>query len=141
MLIGVLALILKAVAGFCIFLGKSLVSWKAWKHVTVCQSSSVAEYCTSATTASELVWPKQLLSDLSISTPSPALLFCAAHSMNGPNTSKLIITLFGTNSLLVFSSSYPSQLQLADIFTKPLPSTIVLPLLSKMTIKSIFRPL
>lgn len=76
MLIGVLALILEAVAGFCIFLGKSLVSWKAKKHVTVSQSSAESEYRTLATTTSELVWPKQLLSDLSKSTPSPALLFC-----------------------------------------------------------------
>jgi len=65
----------RSVTGFCIFLGDSLVSWKAKKQSIVSRSSAKAEYHALASTASELVWLQQLLQDFRVTVSSLALLF------------------------------------------------------------------
>lgn len=52
---------------FCVFLGDSMVSWKAKKQSTISRSFAEAEYQAMATTTCELVWLANLLSELQVS--------------------------------------------------------------------------
>ena len=66
----------ESVTGFCVFLGDSLVSWKAKKQSTITRCSTKVEYRALAATTNELIWLHQLLQDFHFIISSPALLFC-----------------------------------------------------------------
>ncbi|KAL5766457.1 hypothetical protein ACOSP7_017074 [Xanthoceras sorbifolium] len=141
----------KSVTSFCIFIGDSLVSWKAKKQATISRSSAEVEYRELASTASEITWLQQLLRDFQVDVSSPALLFCdnqaAIHITSNPiyheRTKHIEIDCHfvlekvasGVLKLLLIRSEHP----LADIFTKPLPSHVLFPLLSKMVVKNIYK--
>lgn len=138
----------RSTAGFCVFLGDSLVS----KQNTVSHSSTEAEYHALAVTTSELIWIQQLLAVFGISRPAPAVLFCdnqaaiyLAHNPTFHERTKHIEIDYhfvrdcianGSLKLLLVSA----RLQLADIFTKALPASSLFPLLSKMSVTNIYRP-
>ncbi|XP_022891292.1 uncharacterized protein LOC111406230 [Olea europaea var. sylvestris] len=95
----------KSITGFYIFLGDSMISWKAKKQTTVSKSSAEAEYRALALAISELVWISQLLLDFQITKQDPTIMFydnlTAIHIasipffMNELNTLRLIVILCG----------------------------------------------
>jgi len=62
----------KYVAGFCIFLGDSLMK----KQQTISRSSSKAEYCVVVASCCELLWIFALLRDFQVFHSQVALLLC-----------------------------------------------------------------
>ncbi|RVW48158.1 Retrovirus-related Pol polyprotein from transposon RE1 [Vitis vinifera] len=58
------------------FVGGNLVSWKSKKQPVVARSSAEAEYRAMAAASCEMVWLKNLLTDLGFSPTSPMKLFC-----------------------------------------------------------------
>lgn len=142
----------KSVTGFCIFLGEALISWKSKKQVTISKSSTEAEYRALSNTTSELLWILQLLKDFQVNSPTPVAIFCdnqsAIHLATNPifheRTKHIEIDChFIRNQIktnVIKLLPIRSNQQLADMFTKPLPHSMLLQLMSKMSLKNIYSP-
>jgi len=59
----------RSTTDFCIFLGNSLVSWKAKRQKIVNRSSAEAEYRSLASVSSKITWIQNFLIDFNIRTP------------------------------------------------------------------------
>ncbi|XP_028115143.1 uncharacterized protein LOC114313032 [Camellia sinensis] len=70
----------RSTAGFCFFLGTSLIAWRSKKQTLVACSSTEAKYRALADTTQELVWLRWLLSDLGVSHSSTTNLYCDNQS-------------------------------------------------------------
>jgi len=123
---------IRSISGQCFFLGKSLISWRTKKKLTVSRSSLEAEYRALGAATCELQWLLYLLKDMDVSTLKLPVLYCdnesalhiAANLVFHERTKHLEIDCHlvreklqaGIMKLLPVSSSD----QLADFFTKPL---------------------
>ena len=78
----------KSTNGYCIFVGRNLVTWKSKKQAVVARSSVEAEYRSMASTACELIWSRVLLCDLGVFKFQPMSLYCdnqaAMHIASNP---------------------------------------------------------
>ena len=131
------------ITGYVLMLGQSPVSWKSKKQSTISKSSSEAEYRALSSAASEITWIVRLL-DLDLTHLQPVTLFCdnqsAIHVAHNPiqhERTKHIATdcHFTCEKVLeglLHLAYIPTNEQLADLFTKSLPSTQLLPLLYKL---------
>jgi len=125
----------KSITGYCIFLGKSLVSWKTKKQKTTSKSSAESKYCVMSDTTAELMWIAGILRDLQVSVSLPATLHCnnkvaqyiAANLVFHNRTKHIDINFHYIRDKItegfIQTSHINSRLRLADIMTKPLPAT------------------
>ena len=142
----------RSVTGFAVFLGSSLISWKAKKRATVSKSSSEAEYRALSSTTCELQWLIYLLNDFHISHVAPALLYCdnqsaikiAANPTFHERTKHIELDCHVVREKLqakvICLLPVWSADQLANIFTKPLHPTRSHELKSKLGIQDIHAP-
>uniref|UniRef100_A0A803PEH4 Integrase catalytic domain-containing protein n=1 Tax=Cannabis sativa TaxID=3483 RepID=A0A803PEH4_CANSA len=63
----------RSVAGYCVYLGDTLVSWSSKKQVVVSRSSTESEYRALAHVAAEISWIESLLKELNFPFLSPSV--------------------------------------------------------------------
>ncbi|KAJ8750374.1 hypothetical protein K2173_014289 [Erythroxylum novogranatense] len=133
--------------GYCTFLGQNIISWCAKKQHTVSRSSTEAEYRALANTAAELTWLTYLLQDFSIPQKVSPTIFC-------DNLSALYLTVnpvFHARSKhieldyhyvrervalgLLVTKYIPTEQQVADIFTKPVPKALIKTFITKLCLQ------
>jgi len=122
----------KSTSGTCHFLGSSLISWHSKKQACVALSTAEAEYIASGSCCAQILWLKQKLADFGLQI-SKVPLMC--DNTSAINLTKNQIQHSRTKHIEIrhhFIRDYVSngdcevkfvdtKLQLADIFTKPLP--------------------
>ena len=78
----------RSTTGFCVFVGRNLVSWKSKKQNVVSWSSAESEYRAMAQATCEIMWLYHLLIEIGIKTPMPEKLGCdnqaAIHIASNP---------------------------------------------------------
>ncbi|PKU86279.1 Retrovirus-related Pol polyprotein from transposon TNT 1-94 [Dendrobium catenatum] len=125
----------KSTSGYCNFLGSSLISWSVKKQTTVARSSTEAEYRALASAAAEITWIRRLLQELNCPQEDATVLFCdntsAIALANNPlfhaRTKHIEVDCHYIRTCvkdkLIQIQHISTQDQLADLFTKSLPST------------------
>ena len=114
------------------FLGGTLLSWKSKKQQTVVLSSVEAEYRSLLRLCAELAWLSRLLHELDVPDITPinvhcdnqAAIYIARNPVFHERTKHLCIDCHFVRDMVqqgfLQTVHVPSNLQLADIFTKAL---------------------
>ena len=138
----------RSTSGYCILLGDSPISWKSKRQSVVARSSAEAEYRSMALVICEVMWLKQLLKDLGLKclgqTPvhcdNQAALAIAANPVHHEKTKHVDIDCHfirdKTTEGVITPTYIPSKQQLADVFTKLLPTQQHQLLLSKLGVQN-----
>ena len=134
------------------FLGGNLVTWRSKKQNVVARSSAKAEFGAMAQGVYELLWMKIIHDDLKIKHEAPMGLVCdnksairIAHNPVQHDRTKHIeidrhFIKEKLDSGLIATEYIPSKLQLADMFTKGLPTEQLQDLTCKLGMIDIHSP-
>ncbi|KAG7593481.1 Reverse transcriptase RNA-dependent DNA polymerase [Arabidopsis thaliana x Arabidopsis arenosa] len=134
----------RSTGGFCTFLGSNIISWSAKRQESVARSSTEAEYRTLSDTAAEMSWITAVLKQIGLPQEKTPEVYCdnlaAVFLSANPvlhTRSKHFATHFHFAREMVAMGTLivkhiPAHLQIADIFTKPLPQGSFLSLRFKL---------
>jgi hypothetical protein len=121
----------RSTSGYCVLLGKNILSWSSKKQPTVSRSSTESEYKAVAA-AAELTWIQSLLSELGVTSPHRPVLHCdnigATYLTSNPlyhaRTQHIEIDYHFVRDMvakkLLDVCFISGKDQLADVLTKPL---------------------
>ena len=133
----------KSITGMVVFLGSSPITWFA-KKLTVARSSTKAEYRALATIATKFSWLRMILKDLGVFLSLPPMLWCdnvsalalASNPIFHARTKHIEVDYHYICEKVLAKElkiNFISTLdQLANIFTKALPSPWFPDLASKL---------
>ncbi|KAL0415349.1 UNVERIFIED_CONTAM: Retrovirus-related Pol polyprotein from transposon RE1 [Sesamum latifolium] len=142
----------KSTSGYCTYVGGNLVTWRSKKQTTVARSSAEAEYRAMAHTTSEVLWLKNLLTELGFMYDDPIPMHCdnqaAIHIASNPifheRTKHIEVDCHFVREAImsqkICTPFTPSSEQRADIFTKALGAKQFHILCNKLGIFDIFAP-
>jgi histone deacetylase 1/2 len=124
----------KSTGGYLVFFGQTPISWKSSKQRIVARSSTEAEYKALDDGTAEVIWLQYLLRDLQILSTSAPTLWCdnldttylfANHIFHARTKHVEVDYHFVRDRVAnkeIQIRFIPSHDQLADVFTKPLPT-------------------
>ncbi|GJX00615.1 gag/pol polyprotein [Tanacetum coccineum] len=136
----------RSTRGFAIYLGSNLISWTTRKQRTVLCSSTEAEYKALVDTIAELTWLQALLYELGIRSSSTPILWCdnlgatymSANPIFRACTKHVEIDYHFVQEKVAQGHLRVQHIsthdQIADIFTKRLPTPRFLFLRSKLQV-------
>jgi hypothetical protein len=123
----------KSTGGYAIFLHGSPIAWQSRKQKVVAQSTAESEYMELSNTTKEAVWFDVLLSGMHHLTPRPHVIYednqsaihMAGNGNNHGRTKHIDVRYHYIREKIkegvVTIQHIPTDQQIADIFTKPLP--------------------
>ena len=126
----------RSTSGGAFYLGKSLVSWHSKKQESVALSTAEAEFIAATATCTQVLWMKRQIEDLKVQCQSPIIIKC--DNKSAINISKNPVQHSRTKHIdikyhflkdqvtqnVVKLEFIPTNDQVADIFTKPLPKDV-----------------
>ncbi|KAM3407194.1 hypothetical protein ACQJBY_000937 [Aegilops geniculata] len=142
----------RSTSGYCVFVGGNLVSWRSKKQPVVSKSTAEAEYRAISQGLSEMLWVRNLLSELKVIRKDPLRLWCdnksAISIANNPvqhdRTKHVEIDRFFIKEKLddgIIRISYvSSREQVADCLTKGLSVKECNSACDKMGMIDIYHP-
>ena len=125
----------KSMAGQCVFLGGTLISWASRKQRVVSRSSTESEYRALADLAAEVAWIRSLLDELKLPMPRKPVLWCdnlsakalASNPVMHARSKHIEIDVHYIRDQVlqdqVTISYVPTTDQIVDCLTKPLTHT------------------
>ncbi|CAN6576848.1 unnamed protein product [Malus baccata var. baccata] len=138
----------RSTSGYCIYLGRNLISWSAKKQYTVAHSSTEAEYHSLAHTTAELTWICKIFRDVVFQLTTIPTLWCdnvsaislASNPVFHARTKYVEIDYHYIRELVLIKllqvQYLNTQFQVADIHTKSLSKVRFQYLQSKLSLGS-----
>jgi histone deacetylase 1/2 len=114
----------RSLSAYCVFLGGSLIAWKTNYQTAVSRSSAEAELRAMALLTAEVTWLRWLLADFGVSVTTPTtLLFDSTvlhvkHELTKHIGVDASFVRASVQDQIIALQYVPSELQLADFFTK-----------------------